>query len=187
MPAQTSKLAKQLKQFLFSDLYVKTLSRATEQYCAAGAILKPLCLPKQLTLCSQQHIDQLFPGHIICQLFANYVFLERTTVFFLQNMCTVIIGFARERVCHLHIYKFPQFLGPSHLLPLCCSRTKHGALSRVTKRLTLKRVMLLVKLTLCLKLYGALHPIPHGSSNLQRRAVQFTYIVFIFLDHTLME
>ena len=75
-----------------------TLSRATEQYCAAGAILKPLCLPKQLTLCSQQHIDRLFPGHILCQLFANYIVLQRTTVFFLQNMCTVIIGFARERV-----------------------------------------------------------------------------------------
>ena len=29
---------------------VFTLSRATEQYCAAGAILKPLCLSKQLTL-----------------------------------------------------------------------------------------------------------------------------------------
>ena len=42
-----------------------TLSRATEQYCAAGAILKPLCLSKQLTLCSQQHIDQFFPGHIV--------------------------------------------------------------------------------------------------------------------------
>ena len=42
-----------------------TLSRATEQYCAAGAILKPLCLSKLLTLCSQQHIDQLFPGHIV--------------------------------------------------------------------------------------------------------------------------
>ena len=42
-----------------------TLSRATEQYCAAGAILKPLCLSKQLTLYSQQHIDQLFPGHIV--------------------------------------------------------------------------------------------------------------------------
>ena len=42
-----------------------TLSRATEQYCAAGATLKPLCLSKQLTLCSQQHIDQLFPGHIV--------------------------------------------------------------------------------------------------------------------------
>ena len=38
-----------------------TLSLAAEQYCAAGAIL---CLSKQLTLCSQQHIDQLFPGHI---------------------------------------------------------------------------------------------------------------------------
>ena len=46
-----------------------TLSRATEQYCAAGAILKPLCLSKQSTLCSQQHIDQLFPGHrvqVVC-------------------------------------------------------------------------------------------------------------------------
>ena len=42
-----------------------TLSRATEQYCAAGAILKPLCLSKELTLCSQQHIDQLSPGHIV--------------------------------------------------------------------------------------------------------------------------
>ena len=41
------------------------LSRATEQYCTAGAILKPLCLSKQLTLCSQQHIDQFFPGHIV--------------------------------------------------------------------------------------------------------------------------
>ena len=35
---------------------------ATEQYCAAGATL---CLSKQLTLCSQQHIDQLFSGHIV--------------------------------------------------------------------------------------------------------------------------
>ena len=42
-----------------------TLSWTTEQYCAAVAILKPLCLSKQLTLCSQQHIDQLFPGHIV--------------------------------------------------------------------------------------------------------------------------
>ena len=42
-----------------------TLSRATEQYCAAGAILKPLCLSKLLTLSSQQHIDQLFPGYIV--------------------------------------------------------------------------------------------------------------------------
>ena len=25
-----------------------TLSRATEQYCAAGTILKPLCLPKPI-------------------------------------------------------------------------------------------------------------------------------------------
>ena len=62
--------------------HILTLSRATEQYCAAGAILKPLCLSKQLTLCKQQHIDQLFPGHILCQLFANYVFLQRTTLFF---------------------------------------------------------------------------------------------------------
>ena len=45
--------------------YKITLSRATEQYCAAGAILKPLCLSKQFTLYSQQHIDQLFPGHIV--------------------------------------------------------------------------------------------------------------------------
>ena len=29
-------------------------------------LLKPLCLSKQLTLSSQQHIDQLlFPGHIV--------------------------------------------------------------------------------------------------------------------------
>ena len=34
-----------------------TLSRATEQYCAAGAILKP---SQQLALCCQQHMDQLF-------------------------------------------------------------------------------------------------------------------------------
>ena len=34
-----------------------TLSRATKQYCATGAILK---LSKQLTLCCQQHMDQLF-------------------------------------------------------------------------------------------------------------------------------
>ena len=46
-------------------LYDLTLSRATERYCAAGAIIKPLCLSKQLTLCSEQHIDQLFPGHIV--------------------------------------------------------------------------------------------------------------------------
>ena len=39
-----------------------TLSWATEQYRATGAILKPLCLYKQLTLCSQQHIDELFPS-----------------------------------------------------------------------------------------------------------------------------
>ena len=26
--------------------------------------IAPLCLSKQLTLCRQQHIDQLFPGHI---------------------------------------------------------------------------------------------------------------------------
>ena len=45
-------------------LYHLTLSRATEQYCAAGAVLKPLCLSKQLILCSPQHIDQLFLGHI---------------------------------------------------------------------------------------------------------------------------
>ena len=44
---------------------VLTLSLATEQYCAAGAILKPLCLSKQLTLCRQQHIDQLFLGHTV--------------------------------------------------------------------------------------------------------------------------
>ena len=42
-----------------------TFSRAIEQYYAAGAVLKPLCLSKQLTLCCQQHIDQLFPGHIV--------------------------------------------------------------------------------------------------------------------------
>ena len=42
-----------------------TLSWATEQYCATGAILKSLYLSKQLTLCSQQPIDQLFPGHIV--------------------------------------------------------------------------------------------------------------------------
>ena len=42
-----------------------TLSGATEQLCAAGAILMPLCLSKQLTLFSQQHIDQLFLGHIV--------------------------------------------------------------------------------------------------------------------------
>ena len=41
-----------------------TISQVTEQYCATGAILKPLCLSTQLTLCSKQHIDQLFPGHI---------------------------------------------------------------------------------------------------------------------------
>ena len=46
-------------------LWNLTLSRAIEQYCAAGGILKPLCLSKQLTLCSQQHIDKLFPGHIV--------------------------------------------------------------------------------------------------------------------------
>ena len=30
-----------------------TLSGATEQFCAAGSILKPLCLSKQFTHCSQ--------------------------------------------------------------------------------------------------------------------------------------
>ena len=72
---------------------IEPLSWETEQYCAAGAILKPLCLSKQLTLCSQQHIDQLFPGHIV-QVFS----LQRATLFALHNMFTVIIGFARERV-----------------------------------------------------------------------------------------
>ena len=100
----------------------QALSRATEQYCAAGAILKPLCLSKQLTLCKQQRIDQLFPGHIVCKLFVNYVFLQRTTLFFLQNMCTihVIIGFARERAmlslllnaCKRHM--FTLYLLPTH-------------------------------------------------------------------------
>ena len=42
-----------------------TLSRASEQYCTTVAILKPLCSSKQLTLCSQQHIDQLFLGPIV--------------------------------------------------------------------------------------------------------------------------
>ena len=74
---------------------VITLSQATEQYCAAGAILKPLCLSKQLTLCSQQHIDQFFTGHIM--LFANNVFLQ-CAMLILHNMCTVIIGFAREEL-----------------------------------------------------------------------------------------
>ena len=50
--------------------WILTLSRATEQYCGAGAILKPLCLSKQLTLCSQQLFDQLFPGHMLQTMFS---------------------------------------------------------------------------------------------------------------------
>ena len=50
----------------------------------AGAVLKPLCLSKQLTLCSQQHIDQLFPGYISVNclqtmFFRNMESLFRTT------------------------------------------------------------------------------------------------------------
>ena len=41
------------------------LFMAIEQYWGTGAILMPLCLSKQLILCSQQHIDQLFLGHIV--------------------------------------------------------------------------------------------------------------------------
>ena len=72
-----------------------TLSWATEQYCAAGAILKPLCLSKQLTLCSQQHIDQLFSGHIFVSCLIT-TFSCNTAKLILHNMCTVIIGFAHE-------------------------------------------------------------------------------------------
>ena len=44
---------------LFVSEYILQFNsfRATEQYCATGAILKPLCLSKQLTLSSQQHIS----------------------------------------------------------------------------------------------------------------------------------
>ena len=81
----------------FALLNCLTISWATEQYCATGAILKPLCLSKQLTHCSQQHIDQLFRGHIM-QVVCKLCFPATCNTFVLHNMFNIKIGFARERV-----------------------------------------------------------------------------------------
>ena len=72
-----------------------TLSWATEQYCAAGAILKPLYLSKQLILCSQQHIDQLFTGHSG----VNYVFLQRGMLI-AHYMCTTLAHYMCSTLAH---------------------------------------------------------------------------------------
>ena len=46
-------------------MYVYKLFHGQQSNIAPQVLLKPLCLSKQLTLCSQQHIDQLFPGHVV--------------------------------------------------------------------------------------------------------------------------
>ena len=73
----------------FSWLNYFTSNRATLH---SGAILKPLCLSKQLTLCSEQNIDQLFLGHISLLT----TFSCNAQHLFLHNMCTVIIQWRTE-------------------------------------------------------------------------------------------
>ena len=85
---------------LYANQCLFNPSQATEQYCAAGTILLPLCLSKQLTLCTQQHIDQFVSwSHSVCCLLTS--FSCNAQHLFLHNMCTVIIG---ERVNVWQIY-----------------------------------------------------------------------------------
>ena len=74
-----------------------TLSRATEQYFAAGAILKPLCLSKSLTLMCDNTCQKLFPGHISVSCLQTRFSCNAETLIS-HYMCTAIIGFVRGRV-----------------------------------------------------------------------------------------
>ena len=75
---------------------ILTLSRATEQYCATGAILKPLYLNRQ-HFCSDNTCQKLFPGHISISCLQTR-FSCNTEIQISHYMCTAISGLARGRV-----------------------------------------------------------------------------------------